>query len=252
MEQPTEGPPEGPATDEPSPGGSRRGRGPGAWAVLAALSVGALVGAGLALGVGGDDRAGPDLVVPADLDETDEAAAGFLAAWERSRTATYRVVSTFSRATPTGEAVVATSTIVQRPPDRLVAQGGAVTGWLDGRRRVCDTTPDGVRCQELDAGGGWAAEVASGLDLLTGYVTGPTPLYRVAVDDEGCFRLRLARAVLAPPYGTRAQWCFDAATGAVARLEVERREGTDLVVADEIDPRVTDADLAALATPPSP
>jgi hypothetical protein len=220
--------------------------------VVAALAVGAVVGAGLAVIADGGGSE-PVAVVPPgpdDPDETAAAAAGFLEAWERSRTATYRSVSTFTRTTADGTTVSATSTLVQRPPDRLVAQGGAVAGWLDGERRRCDPTPDGVRCQTVDAEGGWAAEVAADLAVLTGYVTGPRPLYRVAVDAEGCFRLRLARAVLAPPYGTRARWCFDPATGAVTRLEVVRREATDVVVATEIDPEVTDADLAALATPP--
>ncbi|HSL56423.1 MAG TPA: hypothetical protein VK866_01140 [Acidimicrobiales bacterium] len=238
--------------DGPTPDGAGPDRGPGVWAVALALAVGAILGAALAL-VGRDD--GARLAAPPASDsvvESDAAAASFLAAWERSRTATYLVESTFVRTTPTGASVAAASTVVQRPPDRLVAQGGSVSGWLDGRRRVCDTTPEGVRCQELDVEGSWAAEVAAELEILTGYVSGAAPLYRVATDDAGCHRLRLARAVLAPPYGRRALWCFDAATGAVSRLEIERREATDVVVADRIVAAVTDADLAAVAEPPPP
>ena len=222
------------------------------WLVAGGLIVGTVIGVGAGLLL--DDRSSsdaddppPSFVLDPDAIEPVESAAAaedFVEAWERSRRGTFVVVSTFTRTTTDGRELEARSVVVQRPPDRLAAQGGSVTGRIGGERIVCDPTPDDqVRCQRTPAVGDAESEVVAEVEQLRGYVSGPAPLYRVAADGP-CFRLRLARALAAPPYGTRAHFCFDPATGAPSRTEVERREGTDVVVADEIRPSVTDADLA--------
>jgi hypothetical protein len=77
---------------------------------------------------------------------------------------------------------------------------------------------------------------------LATYVRGAGALY--AVRDEGnCFRLRLRLRVLSPPYGERARFCFDPATGAPVRSEIEKREGVDRTVAISVRARPTDDDL---------
>ena len=69
---------------------------------------------------------------------------------------------------------------------------------------------------------------------------------------RGCFDLRLLVVLAAPPYGRQATFCFDAATGALARTEIVRPEATDREQAVEIRSTVVDADLAPPPGQPGP
>lgn len=177
-----------------------------------------------------------------------------VAAWERSRTETYRSVSRWHRVTPAGGEMARTRILVQRPPDRVLRAGGQVEGSVGGVRYLCDgLAEDEPEAQERFAPGCRAVEVpdveevydetvAGEIDALWSYVGGDRPLYRVTRDGE-CFDLRLARGMFAPPYGDRARFCFDAETGAISLLRVERPEGTDTLELVSSTPEVTDDDL---------
>jgi hypothetical protein len=171
-------------------------------------------------------------------------AARFLAAWTRSRSGTWAVDGRFERVTRAGRRLVADVHMAQRPPDRLVTGLGAVDGRRGDRRLACATDADGeLRCREGAVVQPFAAEVAAEVALLRSYVEGVAAFYAVRQDGT-CFVLRLSRQVLSPPYGERARFCFDRATGAPVRSEIERREARDRTIAvsvrqptaDDLDP----------------
>src|SRR5262245_24078855 len=79
---------------------------------------------------------------PATSTTGEPAARSFLAAWERSRLATYVVRSDFVRTLPDGNQLKSTTTTVQQPPDtRLVSGLGSVSGRLNGMIVGCAASP---------------------------------------------------------------------------------------------------------------
>ncbi len=189
----------------------------------------------------------PDEDAEGDAGDTrEEVAAGFVAAYDRSRTATFAADQTFTRTPPEGgEGLAYDRRLVQRPPDdRLLVGGGAAEGRVDGRVVRCSTGPDGTsRCDEGPLAPGWDDEVAAEVEDLRALVEGDRPVYEVRPGEPGCWSLHLRLDVPSPPYGTFAGFCFDAATGAPTRFEVRRPEATDLVVTTSIRTEVTASDL---------
>ena len=121
---------------------------------------------------------------------------------------------------------------------------GAVDARLDGRVLRCGTDPDGQhRCFSGPPARPYDDEVAAEMDRLGSYVSGERPLYRVEAAGAGCFVLELALALPSPPYGERATFCFDAATGARTRTVIERPEATDTTEVMSYAAAVTDADF---------
>lgn len=188
-------------------------------------------------------------VVPGDDDDGDAAGAdpvaAFLAAYERSRTATFVVEQRFIRTVPGRGELRYDRRLVQRPPDdRLLVGGGSAEGRLDGRIVRCSTAPDGTsQCTEGPEADAYADDVAAEVAELRDLVAGERPVYEVAAGEPGCWALRLRLAIPSPPYGDLAGFCFDAATGAPARLEIRRDQAVDVVEAVEIRAEVTAADL---------
>jgi hypothetical protein len=233
-----------------------------------ALVAGLVVGAVTAWAIG---PRGPGPVAPSDtvapvepaLEESPELAVQFLGHWERSRSATYVAVTEWHRETAAGE-LRQTRVLVQRPPDRVRRAGGSLSGVAGGVRYTCDELPpealvddrgaddtipeEPVACQALPdtAQREFDEQVAREVELMWSYLEGTYPLYRVSRDDEGCYRLRLARTMLAPPYGARTTFCFDDASGAVSRFRIERAEGTDTEELRWVDTEVGDDDVAAV------
>jgi hypothetical protein len=165
----------------------------------------------------------------------DDAVAPFLAAWERAASGTFVVRSTFERRLAGGQAMSAESVLAQRPPDRLLRQGGTVTGRLAGRQVACaEVEGDPVPCADAGPAPPWPDQVAAEVAAVRRLVTGVSPRYAVESVADGCFRLRLRVWQPAPPYGTRSTFCFDPATGAPTRTEVARPEATDVTTATDI------------------
>jgi len=185
--------------------------------------------------------------------EGEDAATGpeaFLAAWARSRAATFRTVSTFTRVSNTTDAELTDRVVVaQRPPDRLTVDRDGALGLVDGRRLACVFRERRLACEEAEAGRTLEEETAQQLETLEDYTTGGDPLYAVTVLDPepivgDCFELRLtAPDLVAPPLGTLSRYCFDPETGAPSLTQVERVEADDETRVVEVSAEVTDADL---------
>lgn len=212
-----------------------------------ALLVVALVlvgGAALVTGRGsGEASVAPE---PEPVVRGEEAISRFLEAWESGRTGTYVVRSAFRRIRTTGQHFEHSVLTVQSPPDHLTIDGGSVAGVLDGVRVACSVDDEGERqCREGETvpSDAYDRAVVDQLATLEGYVTGPDPLYEVAVDAEDCFVLDQQRPLPAAPYGTRARFCFDPGTGAPTFTEIARPEGTDRLEAVEVRGEVTEQDL---------
>lgn len=202
-------------------------------ALVACLALAAAACIALVAACADDEEAAPDPV------------ESFLAAYERSRTATFVAEQTFTRAAADGRSISYPRRLVQRPPDdRLVVGGGQAEGRLDGRVVLCSTSPDGAsRCDEGAEALPYDEEVATEVDDLRALVEGEAALYEVRPGEPGCWSLHLVRQVLTPPYGDRAGFCFDEATGAPLRTDVQRDDVTDTVVTQEVRSTVTAADL---------
>ena len=171
------------------------------------------------------------------------AATQFLAAWERSRSGTWAVDARFARATAAGRTLTIDIHMAQRPPDRLITGLGTVNARRGGQRLACAPDADGaVHCRPGGPAPPYADEVADELRILDTYVNGPSAFYAVARDGD-CFELRLRLRVLSPPYGERARFCFDRATGAPTRSEIDKVQARDRTVAVSVRQDVSDDDL---------
>lgn len=178
-------------------------------------------------------------------DTDGDPVAAFLAAYERSRTATFVVEQRFTRTTPDGGELVREQRLVQRPPDdRMLIGGGNAEGRLGGRVVRCSTAPDGTSgCIEGPPARPYDEEVAAEVAALRQLVDGDRPVYEVVAGAPGCWSLHLRLAVLSPPYGETAGFCFDPETGAPSRLEIRKEEAIDVIDAIRIKAEVTAADL---------
>jgi hypothetical protein len=191
---------------------------------------------------------------PASSVRGEPAARAFLSEWERSRLATFVMHADFVRTLTDGSQLKSTTTTVQDPPNtRLVIGFGSASGRLNGKIVGCAGTPDGeAGCVTSVEAPDYTAEVDAEIQGLESYVTGARPTYdvvdfgatsTVSGGSARCFRLDLAVAVPAPPYGNHALFCFDHATEAPILIEIERSEATDRTVATEVRSQVTPDDV---------
>jgi hypothetical protein len=187
---------------------------------------------------------------PGDRADDGSAARELIAAWERSRTATFVRFGTFERRSDvTGSAISSEDVVAQRPPRRLHRQLGGVDGRDDDRLIACPAAPPGQitgACRLGDPGGltydEWVAEELAGLESI---LLGPDRVYAVErAGEPGCFDLAQIRPDPRAGLGIEAQLCFDGATGAPANSRVRYGGGiVEVVAVTEIRSAVTDADL---------
>jgi hypothetical protein len=148
-----------------------------------------------------------------------------VAAYQRSRNATYALEGESSRTKPDGTQLVSGALIVQRPPDEIHRQYGSTSGRMNGRRVNCSTVTGEYSCAEGAEVGPWDQMVDSELTNLRSYFDPAHPVYTVTRQPSGCFELTLATTMADPPYGERAVMCFDATTGAMRSIEIEHEGG---------------------------
>jgi len=211
------------------------------------LGVGVGVGAVAITGHDGSDAVGDtELADPQGLPPEHRAnAVAFLNAWERFRKGTFVVDLRFER-TVTGKdsPLVSAGVLVQQPPRRIVRAFGNESSVQGDSAQSCELGADASSlCTATQATEPYDVQVAEELSVLSGYFSGDTPLYRVEAPTPNCFRLFLYRAMPLPPYGDAAQFCFDAATGAMTLFETTSANGSDRTTAEQITPTVTEADF---------
>ena len=182
----------------------------------------------------------------------DEAAPERLVlAWERSREATYVATGTYERRSGvTGAALSSEDVVAQRPPRRLHRQLGGVEGRDDDRLIVCPAPPPGEEdhpapCQlGPPSGPTYEETVRREVDGLRSLTRGEKRLYSVRERSPGCFDLALLRIDPRAPFGVRASFCFDKATGAITASTVRHEGGiAEIRVVTSIRTDVTEADL---------
>lgn len=190
-----------------------------------------------------------------DLDRTapvvDEAPRRFVAAWERSREATFVAVGTYERHSDvTGATLSSEDVVAQRPPRRLHRQLGGVDGRDDDRLIVCPAPPAGEEddpapCRLGPPGGATYEEtVRREVEGLRSLIQGQQPLYGVREPTPGCFDLKLLRIDPRAPFGVQASFCFDAETGAPSARRVRHEGGiVEVLAVTSIRTEVTTADL---------
>jgi hypothetical protein len=185
-----------------------------------------------------DDRAHP------------AAADELIAAWRRSREATFTTRGTYERrSSVTGAAITSEDVVSQRPPRRIHRQLGGVDGRDDDRLIVCPAAPpeadEPAPCR-LGAPGGLTYAESTEREVLglRSILLTTDPLYTVTASEPGCFHLEQRRIDPRAPFGLEATFCFDDATGAPTRRRV-RYEGEveERLVVTTVDPDVSDEDL---------
>ncbi|HEY8059451.1 MAG TPA: hypothetical protein VID94_11895 [Acidimicrobiales bacterium] len=178
------------------------------------------------------------------------AAADFVDAWERSRTATFLRTGTFEkRSEVTGSAISSEDVLAQRPPERLHRQLGGVDGRDDRRVISCPSPPEGEPPQECTlgepSGSSYDEDVAAEVAALEALVAGPEPVYAVGhSSDPGCFDLVQRRVEPRAPWGYEATFCFDEATGAPTNSRVAFEGGVvEVIAVTDVTADVSDEDL---------
>ena len=155
----------------------------------------------------------------------------FVAAWKRSREATYYAKGTFERHSDlTGSSIGSEDVVAQDPPRRLHRQMGGIEGRFDDRVLVCPSAPgpDDPPCQLGDPGGRtYAEDVAAEVASLRTLVEGARRVYSVRDAGPGCFALDQRRSAAGVPFGVRSRYCFDDATGALVEATVTYAGGID-------------------------
>jgi len=171
---------------------------------------------------------------------------------------TWVVTESFERVAPTGRQLGSVLHRAQRPPDTLTEGPTSADGRRNGRLISCASGPTGgLVCKDAGPAPAFTDQVNSELASLKSYLVATLPLYQVAAAPGAgpgqCWRLLLAApGYPSPPYGTRAVFCFDPATGAPSYSQIVRPEATDTTTAVDISATVSSADLTVDAAPASP
>lgn len=186
---------------------------------------------------------GPEHEAPPPPPPAEDASIEFLNAWARSRTTTYAAEGVFTRTLDGEPALEADVRTAQRPPDRLEVLPGSASGRSQGRRLACAAVEGGeLSCRLGRDVGPYEEAVAREVLSLRQEVVGEDRRYDVTADGD-CFVLTLVRSGTGAPYGTRAEFCFDPASGALTSSRVERGRAVDTVEMGPIRTEVTDEEL---------
>jgi hypothetical protein len=171
---------------------------------------------------------------------TNAAAARVLVAdWQQMRAATWTEDSVFERVLDDGRSARSTIHEAQQPPRRMRSGMGVVDVWNEGGHRTCARVDDRVTgCHPTD-GGGWADDTV----VIEREVLGEGASYDVSRQGDRCFVLLQKPQLATGRWGTRATLCFDEATRALVRTEIERSGGVDRTTAMAVRPRVDVADF---------
>jgi hypothetical protein len=189
--------------------------------VTLGLAIGVFVALMISVLVEGDDSSTSSGVLAATPIAADQpaVAADFIRAYGAFRSATF--VAQYAVTREAGDQVAHyTRTLVQRLPDRVVREDGSA----DNRGTFS------------------ADDVLEEQATLATYFAGPTPAYRIERDGD-CFAIDLYQAMLDPPMGYEARWCF-AANATLQEQATTFNAYSETETATAVRTTVTDADLA--------
>jgi hypothetical protein len=229
------------ATPPPTPPPTRptpRPRFP-TWVMIAGgVALGAiigLIGASMISSGGGDDSTRVALQRADEATAADHAAAttAFLDAWRRYRTATFTEELVFERVASDGQTLRSTSTMTQQPPRRILRQSDSVMLSAGADSLTCNAINSQFTCAP-GITTDFAADVEHEIGIWQTALEGDQPYYVVSQPDDLCFQLDLAVSITDPPYGDVARFCFDEATGALAKRQIVRAAATDTEEATSI------------------
>ena len=176
-------------------------------------------------------------------DQTTDAVS-FLKAWDRFRNATFVVDLRYERrVTGIDEPLVGPGRIVQQPPVRVTLGFGGQSVMTGEGEHSYAGVGDGEACTAVNESDPYRVQVARELSAFSHLLSGTAPVYRVASTGSGCYSFTLYRAVGLPPYGDRALFCFDPASGAMTLYETVSAAGRDRVTATEVRTQVLPEDL---------
>jgi hypothetical protein len=181
------------------------------------------------------------------------ARAALFATFEAGQRATWLVEYNFDRKLTNGKSLAASEEVANRPPDRVAAGLGGISGVRDGHQIACNEVDGSQVCAPSGPSASADAATAEKLANLRDALEPPNHWYRVthspaatiAGERATCFALQRIAAVPAPPYGERALLCFGH-DGVPLRDRTERIEGVDDRRATTVRRDVTAADLDRL------
>lgn len=225
------------------PDGRRSHRWSAAAVVVVVVVLGGILGAIAAVLTGGPPEPSPpdqDSPVPEPADPQ-----GFLDAWADSATGTYRLDGVIVRRRG-DDRLELPVTLVQRPPDYLRIQAGAIEQRLGNEVTSCSPGLEGGgTCVTRSSPAPTLGELAEHQRrFMAELVWGPDPDYRAVADGPGCWVLTLRRDDPAPPLGRRTRFCFDPGTGAVVERRSDLGQLTEELRVDHLSGLVIDPDLA--------
>jgi hypothetical protein len=221
------------------------------WVVIVGgVAIGAiigLVGASMLSDRGNDDGGRVALQRADEATAADRAAgkAAFLDAWRRYRTATFTEELLFERVAANGQTLRSVSTLTQQPPRRILRQSDSVLLSAGADSLTCNSVNGQFTCAPGIATD-YTADVEREIGIWQTALDGDQPYYVVSQPDDLCFQLDLVAAITDPPYGDVARFCFDEATGALAKRQIVRTTATDTEEATSIS---TVIPTDAFATP---
>lgn len=214
------------------------------WPVALAIVVGIGLGGGTFVLTRPEQAPAVELRGSVEAPDQTADAIAFLKAWDRFRNSTFVVDLKFERqVTGIEQPLVGPGRIVQQPPVRATFGFGGQSLVTGEGEQSCADVEQGQACTGVSDSEPYDVQVARELSAFSQLLSGKTPVYRVVNSGSGCFAFTLYRAVGLPPYGDRASFCFDPASGAMTLFETVSSSGRDRVTATEVRTSVLPEDL---------
>lgn len=172
-------------------------------------------------------------------------AQSFVNAWQRMASGTWSVTSSYTRRLVTGATYTAVLKSIQLPPNYLSQSVGSTSASINGRNYVCASINNGkpTGCRDTGAALPFDTAVAQQVDAVRKLVSGPSPRYEVGSTGNNCYRLILAPGATATSWGNQATFCFDPATGAQTKSEIDQDGGIDTTQAINVSGTPNPQDL---------
>ena len=169
---------------------------------------------------------------------SDAAARAFVADWSRMRNGMWAIDATFTRTTEDGATVTMPLHQAQQNPSSIRETDASADVVLNDRHYVCATGIKGQKsCRDAGVTSSFADRAKVDVASISNDLLGAQRSYDVEQASEHCYSL-FVRPDSTPDgqWGSKADVCFDSATGAPVHTRVYRPGGTDDVQTTSIRP----------------